>query len=289
MQICPRQPLLRDAPRAEPPRLSLSRCHKILRRRPHKTRDQPLLIEKTTTTSFIDHHHKEHTTPTDRTITMTSRTRTRNARPMSAAAAADLAQQRADQKRESKKRKEQFLIFIKALMRDLAQMDPAMHARAKAIIQDCTDKKKRRVPGFDFETNMRTRLLETVGESNWRRVERNLHRCNVARKEENKQHRLCSTDVSLSSNSSTASLSLTSEEPEPEARQEMTECAPSVTLSLNDLSLNDGSVEVEVTESERDKKERLEAEAKVDAFVQKIQSRPPAAVVVPEEPRYIYI
>lgn len=203
---------------------------------------------------------------------------------MSAAEAADLARQRA----ESKKRKQQFLIFIKALMRDLAQMDPAMHAKAKAIIQDCTDKKKRRVTGFDFERTMRTRLLETVGESNWRRVERDLHRRPVARKAEPKQHRLCSTDISFSSDSSTASFSLTSNETETEVRPEKPE--PSVTTSismLKDLSLShDGSVEVEVVEAKREKKERPKAQAKV---VQKPHSRPPAAVVVPEEQRFIYI
>lgn len=176
-------------------------------------------------------------------------------------------------------------------MRDLGQMDPDMHARAKKIIQDCTEKKKRRVPGFDFETTMRTRLLDCVGESNWRRVERDLHRRTVARKEEPKHHSRsstpCSTDISLSSNSST--VSLTSDEPEPaEVRQ--TTNAGTVTLALNDLSLSDGSVEVEVVESKRDKKERLEAQAKVEAFVQKVQSRPPSAVVCQEEQaRYIYI
>lgn len=207
--------------------------------------------------------------------------------------AAESSQQRADQKRESRQRREQFLIFIKALMRDLAQMDPAMHARAKSIIQNCTEKKKKRVPGFDFERTMRTRLLDCVGESNWRRVERDLHRRTVARKEEEKNNTgPCSTDISVSSNSSTASFSFTSDEPEAEGRQErQTENAPhsSVTLALDDLTLCDGSVEVEFTESKRHEMERLEAEAKVEAFVHKIQSRPPSAVVCQEESRYIYI
>ena len=221
---------------------------------------------------------------------MTSKPRTRNGRPATSAEEVSAAHER---KLESRQRKEQFLIFIKALMRDLAQMDPAMHARAKKIIQECTEKKKNRVPGFDFELTMRTRLLDCVGESNWRRVERDLHRRKTApsRKEEVKRQqqirsRPCSTDISLSSDTSTASFSFTSDEPEVEARQQTTERAEKhsvVTLSLNDLSLSDGSVEVEVLDSKREK-----AQVKQD-FVQKSQSRPPAAVVCQEEPRYIYI
>jgi hypothetical protein len=238
--------------------------------RRHRSHDQLVLCMTS---------HNKANSPTTTTMSNNNRTRTKNGRPiskkngrpMSAAAAADLAQQRADQKMESKRRKEQFLVFIKALMRDLAQMDPKMHAKAKAIIQDCTDKKKRRVPGFDFETTMRKQLLVLVGESNWRRVERDLHRRTLARSEEKQHRRQCSTDISVSSHSSTASLSLTSDEPEPESRQEPAE-GGAVTLAMNDLSLNDGSVEV--TEKE---------------LVETMQSRPQSAVVMPDEPRFIYI
>ena len=77
---------------------------------------------------------------------------------------------------EAKVRKARFLLFCKTLCKDLKRTDPAMHARVKAVIQDCTNQKKRRVPGFDFETSMRTQLLDTVGESIWRRVERDLEK-----------------------------------------------------------------------------------------------------------------
>lgn len=261
---------------------------------PLKTAKFHFFVSKTANTHFHDqcrliglHKNERHTTTTNFTMGNPSRTR-QQTRPLSAEAAAELAQQRADQKKESQTRKRQFLIFIKALMRDLHQMDPAMHARAKKVIQDCTEKKKRRVPGFDFETTMRTRLLAIVGESNWRRVERDLHRRTLERTnvEPKRQHRRQDTDTSLSSHTSTASISLTSDELEPaEARQEVHERAPSVTLSLNDLSLHDGSVEVEMN-----KCEMKEAEAKVEAFVESIaKSRPPSAVIVEEEPRYIYI
>ena len=79
-----------------------------------------------------------------------------------------------DSELEAKVRKARFLLFCKTLCKDLKDTDPAMYARVKAVIQDCTKQKKRRVPGFDFESSMRTRLLDTVGESFWRRVERDL-------------------------------------------------------------------------------------------------------------------
>jgi hypothetical protein len=225
---------------------------------------------------------------------MTSKPRSRN---LSAAEVA-AAHQR---KLESRQRKEQFLIFIKALMRDLAQMDPAMHARAKKIIQECTEKKKQRVRGFDFELTMRTRLLDCVGESNWRRVERDLHKRNSAhcrkgepkREEPKRQPQSrsmpCSTDISLSSDTSTASISITSvsDEPDVEARQQPTERSEkhsAVTLGLTDLSLSDESVEVEILDSKHGKVHVFNQD-----IVQKTQSRPPAAAVCQEEPRYIYI
>ncbi len=225
---------------------------------------------------------------------MTSKPRSRN---LSAAEVA-AAHQR---KLESRQRKEQFLIFIKALMRDLAQMDPAMHARAKKIIQECTEKKKQRVRGFDFELTMRTRLLDCVGESNWRRVERDLHKRNSphCRKGEPKREEPkrqpqsrsmpCSTDISLSSDTSTASISITSvsDEPDVEARQQPTgrsEKHSAVTLGLTDLSLSDESVEVEILDSKHGKVHVFNQD-----IVQKTQSRPPAAAVCQEEPRYIYI
>lgn len=210
----------------------------------------------------------------------------RHARPMSAGEAAELAQRRAQQKVESQKRKEQFLVFVKALCRDLAQMDPAMHARAKKIIQDCTEKKKKRVPGFDFETNLRTQLFDLVGPSTWRRVERDLHR-NTIRQHERKTHQRVDTDTSLSSHSSTASISLpsSSDDVNAEPRQPTEErgLSPTVTITLNDLSLSDGSVEVKAI------KEQVSYEKKSPTIVQ--TTRPPNAVVVPaeQETRYIYI
>jgi hypothetical protein len=81
-----------------------------------------------------------------------------------------------DPKEEMKVRKERFLDFCKTLCQDLKHTDPATHERAKNVIQDCMHKKKQRVPGFDFESSMRTQLLDSVGESNWRRVERDLQK-----------------------------------------------------------------------------------------------------------------
>lgn len=108
-------------------------------------------------------------------------------------------------------RKEGFLIFIKALVRDLAENDPAMHARAKRIIQNCTDKKKREGRGFDFESTLRTRLMDAVGEARWRHVERDLHRKQLAQERTNTTimaptKEIRSTETSVASQSDTSSL-----------------------------------------------------------------------------------
>jgi hypothetical protein len=81
-----------------------------------------------------------------------------------------------DPKEEAKVRKERFLIFCKVLCQDLKHTDPPMYARAKAVIQECTNKKKQGVPGFDFESSIRTQLFDSVGVSSWRRVDRDLHK-----------------------------------------------------------------------------------------------------------------
>jgi hypothetical protein len=220
---------------------------------------------------------------------------------MSAAAAVQMAEEHAMRKREAQVRKERFLVFCKALCRDLKQRDPAMYARSKSIIMDCTDKRKRKVTGFDFESNMRTRLLDVVGEDTWRRVERDLNK-NLAAQETAKRASGSSAGTSIiSSNSSNVSLTLSSGEPEQRfatvsAIEHVEDDRRSVTLSSNhscvelalggpvDLdemmdSQND-SVDLDEMMDDRrtgpvdldesldfDELEMREAEAKVDAFV----------------------
>lgn len=208
---------------------------------------------------------------------------------LSASAAAEMAGERAALKRESMARKEEFLTFVKALLRDLREFDPAMHSRAKSIIQDCTEKKKRRVPGFDFEFTMRTRLRQLVGPSTWRRVERSVRTAHeqqqaerFAALQETRDHECHSAETSVAKQSETSSLASTSDAPEPERRSVLD------VHSVN-LSASDDGFEAELPIEERDKLEQLEAQAKVDAFVASLEKENGRTKEKRVGPRFIYI
>lgn len=215
----------------------------------------------------------------------------------------ELAEEQVQLKREAQVRKERFLMFCKALCQDLKRTDPAMYARTKSVILDCTDKKKRRVPGFDFESNMRTRLLDTVGEANWRRVERDLNKKRAERETAKRTDR-SSAAHSLSANSSTVSMSSLSQEseqrsvPMPSVQHVEQDHRSSLTLSSSNtaVELALGPVDIDdlmdghVGPVDIDELETLEAEAKMNAFISNVEkenqsrSRKDA-----DQPRYIYI
>ena len=227
----------------------------------------------------------------------------RRIRPaISAAAAVQKAEEQVQLKREAQVRKERFLMFCKALCQDLKRTDPALYARTKSVILDCTDKKKQRVPGFDFETNMRTRLFDTVGEANWRRVERDLNK-KLAQRETDKRTDRYSAAHSSSANSSTVSMSSSSQESEQRSGtmplvQHVEQDHASLTMSSSNsaVELALGPVDIDdlldghVGPVDIDELEALEAEAKVGAFISngkrknQSQTRKDA-----DQQRYIYI
>jgi len=72
----------------------------------------------------------------------------------------------------SQERKERFLMFARVLMKYLEQKDPAVHLKAKAIIRECGEKNKKKVPGYEVVAiSMQKRLRDTVGEAYWNRAE----------------------------------------------------------------------------------------------------------------------
>jgi hypothetical protein len=235
---------------------------------------------------------------------------------MSVAAAVQMAEEHAMRKREAQVQKERFLVFCKALCRDLKQRDPAIYARSKSVIMDCTDKRKRNVPGFDFESTMRTRLLDVVGEDTWRRVERDLNK-NLAIQETATRAGGYKEGTSIiSSNSSNISLTSSSEEPSIEHVEDdrrsviMSSNHSSVELALGGpvdldemLCSQTGPVDLDDMVDDRrtgpvdldeclesDELEMRDAKAKVDAFVsnleKEINSR---ARNARKDPQFIYI
>ena len=88
---------------------------------------------------------------------------------LSFSSAANRAQTEREQKKVSK---EQFLMFIKVLMKYLEKKDPMMHSRAKQVIRECAERNKKKERGFESVTaSMKTPLRKTVGESYWNRAE----------------------------------------------------------------------------------------------------------------------
>lgn len=72
-----------------------------------------------------------------------------------------------------RKKKEQFLMFTRVLIKYLEQKDKNLHAQAKAIIKDCAEKNKRQEPGYESVTeSMKRRLRELVGETYWKKAVR---------------------------------------------------------------------------------------------------------------------
>ena len=70
-----------------------------------------------------------------------------------------------------RKKKEQFLMFTRVLIKYLEQKDKNLHARAKAIIKDCAEKNKAQTPGYESVTeSMKHRLRDLVGETYWKKA-----------------------------------------------------------------------------------------------------------------------
>mmetsp|Transcript_18949 Transcript_18949/g.21518 ORF Transcript_18949/g.21518 Transcript_18949/m.21518 type:complete len:1046 (-) Transcript_18949:114-3251(-) len=73
---------------------------------------------------------------------------------------------------EQKKRKEQFLMFTKVLMKYLEAKDTAIHGQAKQVIRDCAQKNKDGEPGYSsLSAAMQARLKHAVGLKYWQKAE----------------------------------------------------------------------------------------------------------------------
>jgi len=71
-----------------------------------------------------------------------------------------------------KKRKEQFLMFTRVLMKYLEQRDKEVHTRAKTQIKECYEKNKAGDPNFASLTiSMKSTLRAVVGEVYWKKAE----------------------------------------------------------------------------------------------------------------------
>jgi len=90
----------------------------------------------------------------------------------SAAAVVATGTRPAPVKSDSDRRKEQFLMFTRVLMKYLEQKDPAMHQHARAIIKSCAEKHKNKQPGYESLTSsMHVNLKKAVGEAYWKKAE----------------------------------------------------------------------------------------------------------------------
>jgi hypothetical protein len=75
-------------------------------------------------------------------------------------------------KTDADRRKEQFLMFTRVLMKYLEQKDPAMHQHARAIIKSCAEKHKQKQQGYESLTSsMHVNLKKAVGETYWKKAE----------------------------------------------------------------------------------------------------------------------
>ena len=81
--------------------------------------------------------------------------------------------------------REQFILFVRVLMKYLDTKDPAMHNKVKLIIKDCAARNKRQERGYESATaSMRKQLKSVVSETYWKRAEKYLANF-MAKKEAN--------------------------------------------------------------------------------------------------------
>mmetsp|Transcript_21352 Transcript_21352/g.30563 ORF Transcript_21352/g.30563 Transcript_21352/m.30563 type:complete len:201 (+) Transcript_21352:176-778(+) len=70
------------------------------------------------------------------------------------------------------RRTEQFLMFTRVLMKYLEQKDAPMHATARAVIKNCAERHRAKVPGYESLLSvMQSQLRQTVGEVYWKKSE----------------------------------------------------------------------------------------------------------------------
>merc|ERR1712157_464649 len=93
---------------------------------------------------------------------------------------------------EAKKSKEQFLLTVKVLIKLLKEKKPELHVRAKAVIQDCAEKKKQDPEYLSSSvSDMKRRLRATVGDVYWHAAEDKLKQLQ-RKKDQEKNARLAS-------------------------------------------------------------------------------------------------
>jgi hypothetical protein len=73
---------------------------------------------------------------------------------------------------EAKKKKEQFLLFTRVLMKYLEQKDPNLHTKAKYVIKECAERNRQKIAGYESVTTaMQSQLKKLVGEVYWKKAQ----------------------------------------------------------------------------------------------------------------------
>jgi len=73
-----------------------------------------------------------------------------------------------EQAAQAARRKRQYTLFTQVLLKRLEKENPSMHRRAKATIQECAIRNKKKQPGYESLTNaLMPRLKELVGKTFW--------------------------------------------------------------------------------------------------------------------------
>jgi hypothetical protein len=68
--------------------------------------------------------------------------------------------------------KQQFLAFVRVLMKYLEQKNPQLRLMVKKIVKDCAERNRNRERGYEsFTGSLRARLKEVVNEMHWERAE----------------------------------------------------------------------------------------------------------------------
>ncbi|CAJ1967214.1 unnamed protein product [Cylindrotheca closterium] len=81
-----------------------------------------------------------------------------------------------EQAAQATRRKRQYTLFTQVLLKRLEKENPSMHRAAKATIQECAIRNKKKQPGYESLTNaLMPRLKELVGKPFWNTTQKVLH------------------------------------------------------------------------------------------------------------------
>jgi hypothetical protein len=77
-----------------------------------------------------------------------------------------------------RRQEEQFMMFIKVLMKYLRAKDPKKLSKAKEVIQECVQKHDDNEPGYlCLMTVIQTHVIDVIGKSAWKKAERRFVEC----------------------------------------------------------------------------------------------------------------